>query len=63
MNVRKPMMPKGTAVQSTQGRNLPHRVFVRSAITPMSGSKTASQTRTTTSSVPAAAAVIPKVSV
>jgi len=57
------MIPKGTAVHSTQGRNLPQRVFVRSAMTPITGSKTASQTRTTTSSVPAAAAVIPKVSV
>ena len=57
------MMPNGTAVQSTQGRNLPHRVFVRSATTPMMGSKMASQTRTTTRSVPAAAAVIPNVSV
>ena len=57
------MMPKGTAVQSTHGRNLPQRVFVRSATTPMMGSKMASHTRTTTSSVPAAAAVIPNVSV
>ncbi len=57
------MMPNGTAVHSTQGRNLPHRVLVRSAITPIIGSKIASKTRTTTSSVPAAAAVIPKVSV
>ena len=57
------MMPKGTAVQSTHGRNLPHRVLVRSATTPMTGSKMASHTRTTTSRVPAAAAVIPKVSV
>jgi hypothetical protein len=50
------MTPKGTAVQSTQGLYLPHRVFVRSATTPMMGSKMASQTRTTTSRVPAAAA-------
>ena len=57
------MIPNGTAVQSTQGRNLPHRVFVRSATTPMIGSKIASHTRTTTRSVPAAAAVIPNVSV
>jgi hypothetical protein len=63
VKVRKPMMPNGTAVQSTHGRNFPHRVFVRSATMPMSGSKTASNTRTTRNSVPAAAAVMPKVSV
>ena len=57
------MMPNGTAVHSTHGRNFPHRVSVRSAIAPIIGSKAASKTRTTTSSVPAAAAVMPKVSV
>ncbi len=57
------MMPKGTAVHRIQGRNFPHRVLVRSATTPMIGSNTASQTRTTRKSVPAAAAAIPNVSV
>ncbi len=57
------MMPKGIAVHRTQGRNFPHLVFVRSARTPMIGSKIASHTRTTTRRVPAAAAVMPNVSV
>ena len=57
------MMPNGTAVHRIHGRNLPHFVFVRSATTPMSGSKIASHTRTTRKSVPAAAAVMPNVSV
>ena len=43
----------GTAVQSTHGRNLPQRVFVRSASTPIIGSKNASQSRPTSSIVPA----------
>ena len=55
--------PHGTAVHNTHGRNLPQRVLVRSAITPIMGSKKASQSRPTSSSVPAAAAVIPNVSV
>ena len=35
-------IPNGKAVHRTHGRNLPHRVFVRSATTPIMGSKTAS---------------------
>ena len=57
------MIPNGTAVHRIHGRNFPHRVLVRSAITPISGSNTASKTRTTRNNVPAAAAVIPNVSV
>ena len=49
-------MPQGTAVHRTHGRNLPQRVLVRSAITPMIGSKNASHSRPTSSSDPAAAA-------
>ncbi len=45
------------------GRNLPHRVRVRSEITPISGSLTMSQNRAMNMMVPAAAAEIPKVSV
>ena len=56
-------MPHGIEVQSTHGRNFPQRVLVRSAITPIMGSKNASQSRPTSSSVPAAAALIPSVSV
>ncbi len=56
-------MPNGIAVQRIHGRNLPQRVFVRSATMPMNGSNAASKTRTTRKSVPAAAAVIPNVSV
>src|SRR5215213_8972465 len=63
VKARNPMIPNGTAVQSTHGRNFPQRVLVRSAITPISGSNAASNTRTTRKSVPAAAAVIPNVSV
>src|SRR4029078_2037255 len=51
--------PHGSAVQSTHGRNLPKRVFVRSARTPIIGSKNASHSRPTSSRVPAAAAVMP----
>ena len=57
------MIPNGTAVHRIHGRNFPQRVFVRSAMTPIIGSKIASKTRTTRNSVPAAAAVIPNVSV
>ena len=32
------MIPNGTAVHSIHGRNFPHRVLVRSAITPIIGS-------------------------
>src|SRR6478609_2797161 len=63
VNARKAITPNGTAVQSTHGRNFPHRVFVRSATTPINGSNTASYTRTTRNRVPAAAAVIPNASV
>ncbi len=63
VKARTNMTANGTADQSTQGRNLPHRVLVRSAITPMKGSNTASQKRPTSSRVPAAAAVMPKTSV
>jgi hypothetical protein len=55
--------PHGNAVHSTHGRNLPKRVFVRSASTPIIGSKKASHRRPTSSIVPAAAAVMPIVSV
>src|SRR5674476_1677312 len=48
--------PQGTAVRSTHGRNLPQRVLVRSAMTPIIGSKKASHSRPTSRSVPAAAA-------
>ena len=41
------------AVHSTHGRNLPHRVFVRSAHTPIIGSKNASAIRVTSIIVPA----------
>jgi hypothetical protein len=58
-----PITPKGTAVHSNHGRNLPQRVLVRSASTPIMGSKKASHNRPTSSSVPAAAAAIPIVSV
>src|SRR4029079_2788392 len=37
VKARKPMIPNGTAVHRIQGRNFPHRVFVRSATTPISG--------------------------
>src|SRR5258708_36463067 len=50
--------PQGAAVQRIQGRNLPHRVFVRSASTPIIGSKNASQRRPRSSIVPGAAVVI-----
>src|SRR4051812_26446386 len=63
VKARRAITPNGTAVQSTHGRNFPQRVLVRSATTPMKGSKNASATRATRNSVPAAAAVIPKVSV
>jgi hypothetical protein len=36
---------QGTEVHNTQGLNLPQRVLVRSASTPMTGSKTASHSR------------------
>src|SRR5215831_186074 len=55
--------PQGIAVHSTHGRNFPQRVLVRSASTPIIGSKNASHRRPTSSIVPAAAAVIPSVSV
>jgi hypothetical protein len=37
VKVMTPMMPNGSAVQISHGRNLPHLVTVRSAITPMIG--------------------------
>src|SRR5512140_3838128 len=55
--------PHGMAVHRIHGRNFPHRVFVRSAMTPIIGSKKASHRRPTRSMEPAAAAVIPSVSV
>ena len=57
------MTPKGTAVQRIHGRNLPHRVCVRSASAPMTGSKTASHSRRTRNIVPTATAESPTVSV
>ncbi len=53
----------GSAVNKTQGRNLPQRVFVRSASTPINGSKNASHKRATRMIVPATAALMPKTSV
>ena len=61
VKVRTPMMPNGTAVHSSQGRNLPQRVVVRSAITPITGLRQATPRPTTRNSVPACAAVSPKV--
>src|SRR6476619_8442540 len=54
VNARKAITPNGTAVQSTHGRNFPHRVFVRSATTPINGSNTASYPRTPRNRVAAA---------
>ena len=51
------------SVHSTHGRNLPQRVLVRSAITPITGLITAAARPTTRNSVPACAAVNPNVSV
>ncbi len=53
----------GTALQISQGLNLPQRVSVRSEITPISGSVMASLKRTRSSIVPSAAALIPMTSV
>ncbi len=55
VKVSTPMMPKGTAVHSSHGRNLPQLVLVRSAITPMTGLKAAAMRPTTRKSVPACA--------
>lgn len=63
VKVRTPMMPNGSADHSSRGRNLPHFVLVRSAITPMTGLRHATPGPTTRKSVPACAAVSPKVCV
>ena len=47
VKVRTQMTPKGSEVHSSQGRNLPMRVLVRSAITPMTGLRQATPRPTT----------------
>ena len=63
VKVSTPIMPKGIAVHKTQGRNLPQRVFVRSAMAPIMGSLKASQILEIRNIVPATFAEIPKTSV
>ena len=53
----------GSAVKRTHGRNRPQREWVRSASTPTSGSKKASQSRAMRIIVPAVPAASPKTSV
>jgi hypothetical protein len=55
--------PSAGAENSTQGRNLPHRVVVRSAIMPMMMSVMPSESLTISSSTPTANAGMPNVSV
>ena len=62
-NVRKPATASGTQPQRRKGRNFPQRVLVRSESMPISGSKNASLKRLSPIIVPAASAVIPKMSV
>ena len=62
VKVNTPMTPNGSAVQMSHGRNLPHLVFVRSAITPMIGLTKATAMPTTKNMVPAAAADRPNTS-
>ena len=60
---RKLMNSSGTAPNMMNGRNLPHRVIVRSTSRPASRSAKASQSRTTRNMVPTAAAEMPATSV
>ena len=61
--VRKLMNSSGIAPNMMNGRNLPHRVMVRSTIRPASRSANASHSRTTRNMVPTAAAEMPATSV
>lgn len=63
VNVSTPAMPKGMAKIRRYGRNLPQRVFVRSAIVPITRSFAASNMRVNRNSVPIAAAGNPNTSV
>ena len=60
---RKLMNINGTAPNMMNGRNLPHRVMVRSTSRPASRSANASHSRTTRNMVPTAAAEMPATSV
>ena len=57
------MNSSGTAPNMMNGRNLPHRVIVRSTSRPANRSANASHSRTTKNMVPTAAAEMPATSV